>query len=62
MEVSRTYIRLNGKKIKKGNNKCKENDDKFFQYALTVALNYQNIKNNSKRIPKIKPFIDNYNW
>ena len=27
----------------------KKNDDKYFQYALTVALNYQKIKNNPER-------------
>ena len=31
------------------------------QFALTVALNYQNIKNYSERISKIRPFIDQYN-
>ena len=36
--------------------------DNFFQYALTVALNHQHIANNPQRIPKIKPFIDQYNW
>ena len=36
-------------------------DDKCFQYALTVALNYEKIKNNPERISKIKPFIDQYN-
>ena len=40
----------------------KNHDDKCFQYALTVALNYQNIKNNPERILKIKPFTDQYNW
>ena len=40
----------------------KNNDDKCFQYALTVALNYQKTKNNSERITKIIPFIDQYNW
>ena len=40
----------------------KNNDDKCFQYALTVALNYQNIKNSPQRMSKIKPFIDQYNW
>ena len=40
----------------------KNNHDKCFQYALTVALNYQNIKNNPERMSKIKPFIDQYNW
>ena len=41
----------------------KNNDDEFFQYALTVALNYQNIKDNPERLTKIKPFTDDqYNW
>ena len=40
----------------------KNNDGKCFQYALTVVLNYQNIKNNPERIPKIKSFMDQYNW
>ena len=30
----------------------KNNDDKCFQYAVTVELNYQNIKNNPERIYK----------
>ena len=33
-----------------------------FQYALTIALNYQNIKKDPQRVSKIKPFIDQYNW
>ena len=37
-------------------------DDKCFQYALTVALNYEKINNNLHRISKNKPFIDQYNW
>ena len=37
-------------------------DDKCFQYALTVALNYEKIKKDLQRISKIKPFIDQYNW
>ena len=40
----------------------KNNDDKFFQYATTVALNYEQIKKDPQRISKIKPFIDQYNW
>ena len=39
-----------------------EKDSKCFQYALTVALNYEKIKENHQRISKIKPFIDQYNW
>ena len=38
----------------------KNNDDKCFQYALTVALNHEQIKNNPERISKIKSFIDQY--
>ena len=34
-----------------------ENDDNCFQYALTVALSYQNIKKDPQRISKIKPFM-----
>ena len=40
----------------------KNNDDKCFQYALTVALNCEQIKNHPVKIPKVKPFIDQYNW
>ena len=36
--------------------------DNCFQYALTVALNYEKINNNRHRISKIKPFIDQYTW
>ena len=34
----------------------------MFQYVLTVALNYEQIKKNRQRISNIKPFIDQYNW
>ena len=37
-------------------------DDKCFQYALTVSLNYEKNNNNHQRISKIEPFIDQYNW
>ena len=33
-------------------------DNKCFQYALTVALNHEKIKDHPERISKIKPFID----
>ena len=49
------------KKIKKATINSKNNDDNCFQYALTLALNYQNIKKDPQRISKIKPFIDLYN-
>ena len=37
-----------------------KNNDNCFQYALTVALNYQNINKDPQRISKIKPFINQY--
>ena len=37
-------------KNKKATINTKSNDDKGFQYALTVALNYQEIKTNPERI------------
>ena len=49
-------------KNKKATISPKNNDDKCFQYALTVALNYEEIEKDPQRISKIKPFIDLYNW
>ena len=40
----------------------KNNDNKCFQYAATLALNINSIDKYHQRITKIKPFIDNYNW
>ena len=40
----------------------KNNDYKCFQYAVTLALNFDKIKKDPQRISKIKPFIDQYNW
>ena len=36
--------------------------NKWFKQAVTVALNYKEIKNDLQRITKIKPFINKYNW
>ena len=49
-------------KDKKSTISPKNNDDKCFQYAVTLALNLDNIDNHPERISKIKPFIDQYNW
>ena len=49
-------------KNKKATMNPKSKDDKCFQYALTVALNYEQIKSHPERISSIKPFIDQYNW
>ena len=40
----------------------KNNDNKCFQYATTLALNFEKINKDPQRIAKIKPFIENYNW
>ena len=37
-------------------------DNNCFQYAITAALNYQNIGGHPERISKLKPFINNHNW
>ena len=49
-------------KDKKSTINPKNNDDKCFQYAVTLALNIDRIKKDPQRISKIKPFIDQYNW
>ena len=39
-----------------------EDSVKCCQYALTVALNFEQIIDHPERIANIKPFIDQYNW
>ena len=41
-------------------NPSNKNDSKYFQYAVTVALNYEEIKEGPQRITKIKPLINIY--
>ena len=43
-------------------NPFNKKDNKCFQYAVTVALNYEEIKKDPQRTIKIKPFINEYNW
>ena len=58
-----TYIDLpKWLKDKKSTINPKNNDDKCFKYAVTLALNLDNIDNHPERISKIKPFINQYNW
>ena len=40
----------------------KNNDNKCFQYATTLALNHDKINKHPQRISRIKPFIENCNW
>ena len=49
-------------KDKKSTINQKNIDHKCFQYAVTLALNFDKINDHSERISKIKPFIEEYNW
>ena len=49
-------------KTKKATINPKNADDKCFQYAATVALNYVKIKWNQERVSNIKLHINKYNW
>ena len=49
-------------KNKKSTINPKNNDYKCFQYAVTLALSLDKINDHPKRISKIKPFIEEYNW
>ena len=41
-------------------NPINKKDNKCFQYAITVSLNYEQIRKHVERITKIKPFINKY--
>ena len=43
-------------------NSQSKDDDKCFQYAVTIALNYDRIGNFPERVSKVKPFINQYDW
>ena len=43
-------------------NPINKKDNKSFQYAVTVALNHEEIRKHSERITKIKPFVNKYNF
>ena len=49
-------------KNKKATINPENNDDKCFQYAITVALIHEQIKRDSQRITKIKHFIYQDSW
>ena len=40
----------------------KNEDDKCFQYVITVALKSGETELHPERISNIKPFINKYNW
>ena len=49
-------------KKKKATINPKNEDHKFFQCGVTVALNHEEIKKDPKRISKLKPFIQKHDW
>ena len=40
----------------------KSNDNKSFQYSITLSIYHKEIGNNFNRITKIKPYVSNFNW
>ena len=55
---SPTWIKNKGLTINPRNTK----NHMCFQYAITAALNHQNIDHHSERLSNLKSFINNYNW
>ena len=49
-------------KDKKSTINPKINDDRCFQYGVTLALNLNRINKDPQGVSKIKPFIEKYNW
>ena len=49
-------------KKKKATINPKNEDDKSFQYAATVTLNFEKIESHPERVWNIIPFINKYNW
>ena len=49
-------------KDKKSTINPRNNNLKCFQYAVTLALNFDNINNHPEKLSKLRPFIDQYNW
>ena len=40
----------------------KNNDNKCFQYLVTVPLNYEEVESHPERVTNIKLFINKYKW
>ena len=49
-------------KKKATSNSINKKDNKCFQYAVTVALNHEEINKRSEKNDKIKSVINKYNW
>ena len=70
-DINKTIINRSGSYIESPtwlkSKKCtinpqNQNDNNCFHYAVTVAMNYDEINNHPEKISKSKPFIDQYNW
>ena len=40
----------------------RSNDNKSFQYSITLSSYYKEISNNFNRTANIEPYINNFNW
>ena len=49
-------------KKKKATVNPKNENNKCFQYAVWVALNYEETESHPERVSHIKPFINEYHW
>ena len=49
-------------KKKKATINFKNKDDKCFQYSVTIALNYDEMKINHQRLSRINKFVNRYDW
>ena len=43
-------------------NSINKKDNNCFQYAITVALNHEEMNKDPQRITKSKPFTNKHNW
>ena len=41
---------------------CQDDNDKCFQYAIAIALSYDEIEKHHQRVNKVKPFVNKYDW
>ena len=56
------YYKCHKVNFRHGGPNPKNKDDKCFQYAVTVALNYEEIESHPEKVPNIKLFVNKYKW
>ena len=62
MDHIKILLNKNKKDKKATTNTINRKDNKFFQYAVTAALNHEEITKHPQRITNTKPFILTYSW